>query len=86
MIVKRIFFGIVLIGAVFYAPWWMTFLFALGGAFYFSHYYEVIVSGVVFDILYGVTGSPFGWFGLMGLIVGSVIFFGVERAKHELRT
>ncbi len=85
MVVKRIIFSLVLIGAIFYAPWWLVFILALFGAFHFPRYYEVFVFGILFDLLYGVTGSIFFGFGIIGLVVSSIIFFGIERAKLEIR-
>ncbi len=83
--IKRIIFGLVLIGVIFYAPWWVVFTIALFGAFHFNRYYEVFAFGVLFDFLYGVIGSVFFGFGIIGLVAGSIIFFGIERLKLEIR-
>jgi hypothetical protein len=82
---KRILFNLVLVGAIFYAPWWLALLGALTGAFYFSRYYEVIVLGVLFDLLYGVLGGVFVGYGAEGLLAGCIIFILIERIKRELR-
>lgn len=82
---KRILFNLVLLGAVFYAPWWLVLLGALFGTFYFSRYYEVILFGLVFDLLYGVPGGVLVGYGAEGLLVGSIFFMFMERIKHELR-
>ena len=86
MILRRIIFNLIFLATVFYAPWWVVFSFAVAGTFYFSPYYEVVLFGTVFDFLYGVTGSVFFGFGIMGLIVGSIILLGIERAKAEFRS
>ena len=85
MIPQRIAFGFVLLSAVFYAPWWLTLFLALLGTFYFHDYYEVIALGFLFDVLYGVNVGIISGFGIMGLMAGSGIFYGVLRAKRELR-
>jgi hypothetical protein len=83
---KRIIFNLIFLATVFYAPWWLVFLFAIAGTFYFSRYYEVIFFGTIFDFLYGITGSVFFGFGMLGLISASILLIGVERAKVELRS
>ncbi len=85
MVIKRIIFSLVLTVAIFYAPWPVMFTLAILGAFYFPRYYEVFAFGILFDFLYGVTGSIFFGFGIIGLIVSGIIFFGIERAKLEIR-
>ncbi len=85
MLTKRIIFGLILIGTIFYAPWWAVFILAILGAFHFPRYYEVFAFGILFDFLYGITGSIFFGFGIIGLIVSCLIFFGIERAKREIR-
>lgn len=85
MTIKRIFFTVFLLGAVLYAPWWMTLLVAMCGTFYFPRYYEVIVLGLAADLFYGVPGGMFVGYGAAGLFVGVVIFTLFERIKRELR-
>ena len=82
---KRILFNLVLMGAIFYAPWWLAFMAALANTFYFSRYYEVIVFGVLFDLLYGISGGMFVGYGAEGIIAGFIIFVLIERVKRELR-
>ncbi len=85
MVAKRIIFGLVLTLAIFYAPWWGLFTLVIFGTFYFHRYYEVFAAGILFDFLYGFIGSIFFGFGIMGLVASIVIFFGIERAKKEIR-
>lgn len=85
MIAKRIFFDLVFLSVVFYAPWWLAFIIATLGAFYFSQYYEVVVIGALFDILYGVREGVFIGHSIQGFLVGIAIFVSMERIKRELR-
>lgn len=82
---KRALFDLVLIGAVLYAPWWLTLIFAATGIFYFPSFYEVIVAGLLVDLLYGVVGGVYAGYGIAGFIAGFIIFLVLERVKHELR-
>lgn len=83
--IKRFLFTIILLVAVLYAPWWLTLILALGGAFYFSAYYEVIALGVLIDLLYGMRGGLGAGYGVWGVAISLVLFFGLERIKRELR-
>lgn len=85
MLFKRIFFTLILAGFVFYAPWWVALIGMVGGAFYFKGYYEMIILGVLFDILYGVGHGPASGYGMMGFVTTVILFLLVGRAKKELR-
>lgn len=49
-----------LLGAVFYAPWWFVLVLAFIGAYFYPPYYEIILFGVLVDILYGASSFPLG--------------------------
>lgn len=71
--------------AIFVAPWWGVFLFSIIGIFYFNSYYEALVLGALFDILYGVSGNFSLGHGIMGFIVMIISFLIIKRVKQELR-
>lgn len=67
---KRLFFDLVLLGAVFYTPWWFVAIIAFFGVLFFSSFYEIIVFGALIDFLYGArTLSAMGTMGLLGAVV-----------------
>jgi len=76
---------VLLISATLYAPWWCVLGGATVGAFLFPRYYEVIVIGVLSDILYGISGGMSAGFGAQGLIAGVAVFVVMERIKRDLR-
>ncbi len=80
---KRLIFDLVLLGAIFYTPWWVVIPLALVGAFLFPSYYEVIAFGLLVDILYGAASFPLG--GIFGLIAAITIYFGVSNARKAIR-
>lgn len=82
---KRIFFSIVLFGAVFYAPWWVIIAIGVFGGLYFDSYYELIFAGFLVDLLYGVMGSIYLGYGVMGFSAGFAAFLFLGRIKRELR-
>ena len=80
---KRIFFNLLLLGAIFYAPWWAVAVIAFVGAFLFPSYYEIILAGVFFDLLYGISAHPMR--GVLGLIVALVLFVVARYFKQAVR-
>lgn len=82
---KRTFFTIFLLASIFFMPWWVAIGLAIGVAFYFKKYYEIIALGTFFDILYGTNGGFAIGYGMMGFMVASVLFLIIERVKKELR-
>lgn len=80
--IKRIFFDFLLFGAVFYTPWWFVALLAFVGAFLFPSYYEIIIAGILVDLLYGTAHSARGVF---GLIVALVLFVVARRLRMAVR-
>lgn len=82
---KRITCDIALILVLFYAPWWATLVLAVIATFYFSSYYEVMVLGALFDILYGSAKSSVFGYSVFGFIVSVALFLLILRLKRELR-
>ncbi len=84
-VAKRIAANLVIIIALFFAPWWVTLTLGIIATFYFSAYYELIVAGALFDILYGVTSDATFGYNVLGFLVTTVVFILIERIKKELR-
>lgn len=74
-----------LVAAIFYAPWWATLGLAAVAAFYFKKYYELMVLGALFDVLYGAKGGFTVGYGALGFIAAFFLFLLIERVKKELR-
>ncbi len=83
--IKRILGNLLLIIALFFAPWWFTLTLGIIATFYFSSYYEIIVLGTLFDILYGVTVSATFGYNVLGFLVTTIVFLLIERIKKEIR-
>lgn len=80
---KRVLFGIFLIILPFVAPWWLAFLMAILGLFYFDNLYEVIFAGLFIDVLYGVKYEFFG-FSLIFTLAMTVLFYIISRFKTQI--
>lgn len=86
---KRIFFDLLLLGAIFYTPWWVATPLAFLGAFLFNPYYEIFAFGAVIDLLYGTPTSALrgtvGVVGSVGLFLIGILAAGVVRSGRMLR-
>ncbi len=51
--INRVLGGVFGILSVFFLPWWMVLSIVLSAMFYFDRYYEVIIIGLIADVLYG---------------------------------
>lgn len=80
---KRIIFDLVLLGAIFYTPWWIATPLALIGVFMFASFYEVFVFGLLVDLLFGTHSSVLH--GTLGLVGAVALFFLGEFAKSMVR-
>lgn len=80
---KRILFDVILLGSIFYAPWWLIIILALIAAFLWPPYYEVIVFGILVDLMYGAHTLLFN--GVSGLLTAIVIFFVASYARKSVR-
>ncbi len=83
--IKRISANLGLIIALFFAPWWVTLTLGIIATFYFSSYYEFMVFGALFDILYGVIADATFGYNVFGFLLTTVVFLLIERIKKELR-
>ena len=60
-------------------------LIAVVAVFIFNRFYEIIVWGLVADLLYGVPVAAFYNFGFFLALGAIVIFLGIEYLKTKLR-
>ena len=82
---KRAIFTLFFLGILIYAPWWIVCIVAVSGTFLFPWYVEVIVAGLLFDLLYGALGLSLFGFGILGFVTAVVLFFGIQKIKENLR-
>lgn len=54
--ITRIITDIVLLLCVFFAPWWITLLLGSVAAFFFRSFIEIIIVGLLLDLLFGAPG------------------------------
>ncbi|HBB44249.1 MAG: hypothetical protein UW27_C0004G0045 [Parcubacteria group bacterium GW2011_GWA1_44_13] len=80
---KRIIFDIILLGAVFYTPWWIVAIISFAGAFFWRPYFEIFIFGILLDLLYGASAFPLG--GVYGILGALAIFITASYAKKAVR-
>lgn len=80
----RIFFDIVLFFALVYGAWYLILPLAIIAYWIFPIYIEIIIVGVGFDALYGMTPET-GLWGYAGTILSFVLSFLMTYLKKNVR-
>ncbi len=70
----RIITDIVLLLCVFFAPWWLTFALATIAAFSYRTFIEIIIVGLLLDLLFGAPGVGAFPFPIVHTIIALVIY------------
>lgn len=76
--------GIIFLSILF-LPWWLGAVFAIGAAFFFRTYYEIIAEGFLIDALYGI---PRAWVFDLSIVMGVfavAAYIFIERLKKRIR-
>jgi hypothetical protein len=63
-------------------PWWISAILVCAALFYFEKFYEIILIGLFFDVLYHSTNTSFGLYGFT--LISCVIFVFVTQIKERL--
>lgn len=86
-VISRVFFDILLLVGVFLAPWWVLFILSFFGMAYFNRYYESIVAGILFDLLYNLPVQIAGIFAFQYFFGAAflVLYFAVAAMKNKIR-
>jgi len=87
--IKRIIFDILLLLSAIVCPWWFTGIFSIVVLYYFRTFNEIILFGLIMDILYGRLSATFHWwdykFTLFFLILLLSSIFIKKRLKFYSR-
>jgi hypothetical protein len=80
---KRLLWDIIGLLLVCIAPWWAVLLFAIAGTVLFRWYLEMIVFGILFDVLFG--GVSVSWLGHMAhTIIFAIPLIISETIKRNI--
>lgn len=80
---KRIIFGIFLIISIFILPWWLSSFIGILGLFCYDNLYEIIIVGLLTDILYGQKFEILG-FNLFFTILMAICFYLIGKFKKQI--
>jgi hypothetical protein len=73
---------ILILLAPFFLPWWISLIAVLAAVFYFDSYYEIILIGFMYDVLYHSANTMFGLYGFT--LISCVLFVLVKQIKKRL--
>ncbi len=80
---KRIIAGIALLISIFFGYWWITWILAIIFLFLFPVYYEIIICGIIYDSLYGISTIRFMGIEYVFTIFSIILFlFSLLLMKH----
>lgn len=86
MTLKRILSTIVLFTCVFWGPWYLTLILAIMFLIVFKNYWEVVIAGIVLDVISYVPSEHvwknFGIFSISFVIT----LLAAEKLRKQLRT
>lgn len=80
----RIILDILLFAAIINGWWPVAIALALIGAWFFKMYVEIIIAGIAYDALFGMT-SGMGWRGYGGTICAITLLMAVKLLKRSIR-
>lgn len=77
-----IFLRILIVLSPFFLPWWISLILALAALFYFESYYEIVLIGFMYDVLYYSANTAFGLYGFT--LLACTLFIFVKQIKKRL--
>lgn len=80
----RIILDILLAASIFFAPIWVTLILAVTAFFLFNNFYELIIAGLLVDLMYGAPEARYGGFLFVTFISSIVLFFILTITKKRL--
>ncbi len=73
---------ILIVVSPFLIPWWAVLILALAALFMFDTYYEIMLLGLICDVLYSSSHSSFGLYGFT--LVSGLLLVAVGQIKKRL--
>lgn len=77
----RIVFDSLILGALFFLPWWATALASLVAVMFLPHFYEILFVGAFFDFVYRPAPAEFPDSFLM--LIGAAVLLAVATILRE---
>jgi len=84
-IIRRICADILIVICIFFFTPWVTFFCVTVALFYFKNFYEAIVAGVLFDMLYGISLEKFFHIQWVTTFLFLFLYFAINYLKRYSR-
>lgn len=84
-LVFRIFCDISLFSSLFYLPWWATAILGVVFLIYFDHFYEIIIIGIIADMVYGIPRKVFFDVEFVSTLAAVFLYLFSNQLKRFLR-
>ncbi len=82
---KRIIFDVLLFISALTCPWWFTALFSIAILYYFKNFNELILFGLIMDILYGRLSANFHWWDYKFTVFFLILLISSIYIKKRLK-
>lgn len=82
---KRAMFNVLAVFLVFLFPWWISVAYCLVGMVLFSSYFEIILIGIIIDLLYGAPIERFNYYQYTVSTVLLVLYACFELVRDRIR-
>ena len=81
----RLLTNFILFGSVLFLPWWVMIIIGIVALFKFNAFYEIVMWGLLADLLYGADVALFYNFGLFLSLGVLLLFIVIEFLKSRIR-
>lgn len=81
----RILLSLVILGSIFFLPFWVSVILAVSGIIYFKVFWEVIVIFFISDLFFGIKEARFFDITIVSTILILIILLIAEFTKKKLK-
>ncbi len=84
---KRIVLNIIALVSLLFFPWWATLLVGIVGTIFLDYFYELVVLGILLDVLYGIPSPSPVWIPLpiIHTVLFTLIYMTIVFVKGRMR-
>lgn len=82
--ISRLLFSLLLLGGIFFLPWWALLILGVVGCFCFSNYFEFVFISLIYDLVYLLPVTELLSPQLIHSLISLGLLFGIEYLKANL--
>lgn len=79
---NRLIFNLSIVISIMLLPWWVVLLCAVVSIIFINKYYELVIFGIIYDLIYGVSFTGINMY--YGVIFGIILFLISTKLKQRL--